>query len=59
MREAGRIVCEILDALEKAVAPGRHHLGAGRRSPRSSSREKGAKPAFKGYHGFPACCAPP
>ncbi len=57
MREAGRIVCEILDELEKAVAPGvtTWELDA---LAEKLIYEKGARPAFKGYHGFPAClCA--
>lgn len=57
MREAGRIVSEILDALEKAVAPGvtTWDLDA---LAEKLIYQKGARPAFKGYHGFPAClCA--
>jgi methionyl aminopeptidase len=57
MREAGRIVCEILDELEKAVAPGvtTWDLDA---LAEKLIYEKGAKPAFKGYLGFPCClCA--
>lgn len=54
MREAGRIVAEILDELEKAVAPGvttweLDHLAE------RLIHEKGARPAFKGYRGFPSC----
>src|SRR5262249_28629619 len=52
MRDAGRIVSEILDELEKAVAPGvstweLDQLAEG------LIHKKGAKPAFKGYLGFP------
>lgn len=57
MREAGRIVCEILDDLEKAVAPGvtTWELDA---LAEKLIYAKGAKPAFKGYNGFPCClCA--
>lgn len=57
MREAGRIVCEILDELEQAVAPGvtTWELDA---LAEKLIYQKGARPAFKGYHGFPAClCA--
>ncbi|MBN1205618.1 MAG: type I methionyl aminopeptidase [Myxococcaceae bacterium] len=57
MREAGRIVCEILDELEKAVAPGvtTWELDA---LAEKLIYEKGARPAFKGYLGFPCClCA--
>ncbi len=57
MRDAGRIVCEILDELEKAVAPGvtTWDLDA---LAEKLIYEKGARPAFKGYLGFPSClCA--
>src|SRR3954447_14658740 len=57
MREAGRIVCEILDELEKAVSPGvtTWDLDA---LAEKLIYEKGARPAFKGYLGFPSClCA--
>jgi methionyl aminopeptidase len=54
MREAGRIVAEILDALEKAVAPGVSTWELDQLSERLIF-EKGARPAFKGYKGFPAC----
>jgi methionyl aminopeptidase len=57
MREAGRIVSEILDELERAVAPGvttweLDQIAEG------LIQKKGAKPAFKGYLGFPcSLCA--
>lgn len=57
MREAGRIVSEILDELEKTVAPGvtTWDLDA---LAEKLIYAKGAKPAFKGYLGFPSClCA--
>jgi methionyl aminopeptidase len=57
MKEAGRIVCEILDELERAVAPGvtTWELDA---LAEKLIYEKGARPAFKGYRGFPCClCA--
>lgn len=53
MREAGRIVAEILDELEKAVAPGVTTWELDQLAERLIA-QKGAKPAFKGYHGFPA-----
>jgi methionyl aminopeptidase len=57
MREAGRIVSEILDELEKAVAPGITTWDLDALSEKLIY-QKGARPAFKGYHGFPAClCA--
>lgn len=54
MREAGRIVSEILDELEKAVAPGVTTWELDALSEKLIY-QKGARPAFKGYHGFPAC----
>ena len=54
MRDAGRIVAEILDALEKAVAPGVTTWDLDQLSERLIY-EKGARPAFKGYRGFPSC----
>lgn len=57
MRQAGRIVSEILDALEKAVAPGVSTWDLDQLAERLIY-EKHARPAFKGYHGFPCClCA--
>jgi methionyl aminopeptidase len=57
MRDAGRIVCEILDELEKAVAPGVTTWDLDQLAERLTY-QKGAKPAFKGYLGFPCClCA--
>lgn len=53
MREAGRIVAEILDVLERAVAPGVTTFELDRMAEQLIA-EKGAKPAFKGYQGFPA-----
>jgi methionyl aminopeptidase len=54
MRDAGRIVAEILDALEKAVAPGVTTWDLDALS-EQLIHEKGARPAFKGYRGFPSC----
>jgi methionyl aminopeptidase len=57
MRQAGRIVAEILDALEAAVAPGVSTWELDQLAERLIA-QKGARPAFKGYQGFPAClCA--
>ena len=53
MRRAGRVVAEILDALEAAVAPGVTTWELDQIAERLI-REKGAKSAFKGYRGFPA-----
>ncbi len=53
MREAGRIVCAILDALEAQVKPG---VTTGELDAIAEKliAKNGAKSAFKGYHGFPA-----
>lgn len=57
MRDAGRIVSEILDELEKAVAPGVSTWDLDQLAERLIY-QKGARPAFKGYRGFPSClCA--
>ncbi|MCP3167208.1 type I methionyl aminopeptidase [Myxococcus qinghaiensis] len=52
MRQAGRIVADVLDALEKAVVPGvtTWELDA---LAEKLTAERGARPAFKGYLGFP------
>ncbi|MCP3144607.1 type I methionyl aminopeptidase [Pyxidicoccus xibeiensis] len=52
MRQAGRIVCEVLDALEAAVAPGVTTWELDALAAKLTA-EKGARPAFKGYLGFP------
>jgi methionyl aminopeptidase len=54
MREAGRIVFEILEELEKAVAPGVSTWELDQLSERLIY-QKGAQPAFKGYQKFPCC----
>jgi len=57
MREAGRIVCEVLDVLEKAVAPGVSTAELDKLAYDETLKRK-AKPAFKGYLGFPcSLCA--
>jgi methionyl aminopeptidase len=57
MRDAGRIVFEILEVLEQAVAPGVSTWDLDKLA-EDLIHKKGAKPAFKGYHGFPSClCA--
>lgn len=53
MDQANRIVHEVLDALEAAAAPGVSLVELDRLA-ESMTKERGAKPAFKGYHGFPA-----
>jgi methionyl aminopeptidase len=53
MREAGRIVREILDALEAMAVAGVTTWELDRVA-EDLTRKKGAKPAFKGYLGYPA-----
>ncbi|HWQ89069.1 MAG TPA: type I methionyl aminopeptidase [Desulfitobacteriaceae bacterium] len=53
MREAGRIVAETLDLLKKAVQEGITTQELDRLA-EDFIRKCGAKPAFKGYNGFPA-----
>ncbi|MGE5652889.1 MAG: type I methionyl aminopeptidase [Bacillota bacterium] len=53
MREAGRVVAQVLDALTKAVAPGISTAELDRLAERII-RDAGALPSFKGYNGFPA-----
>lgn len=54
MRKAGRVVAQILDELERMVAPG---VTTGELDRFAESRCKDLKvlPAFKGYNGFPGC----
>ena len=52
MRRAGRVVAEILDALEAAVAPGVTTWDLDQLAERLI-QEMGCKSAFKGYRGFP------
>jgi methionyl aminopeptidase len=57
MRQAGRIVGEILNELEQAVQPGVSTWDLDQLAERLIY-QKGAQPAFKGYLGFPCClCA--
>ena len=59
MREAGRIVAEILLALRKNVAPGATTLELDRLA-ETQCRKYKVKPAFKGYGGFPhTICSSP
>ncbi len=59
MRRAGRIVAEILAQLKEKVAPGVTTLELDRLAESECSKRK-ARPAFKGYGGFPfTICASP
>jgi methionyl aminopeptidase len=53
MREAGRLVGEVLTELTAAVAPGVSTAELDEMAERRI-RQAGATPAFKGYHGYPA-----
>jgi methionyl aminopeptidase len=53
MREAGRLVGEVLTELTTAVAPGVSTAELDEIAERRI-RQAGATPAFKGYHGYPA-----
>ncbi len=53
MREAGRLVAEVLTELSALVAPGVTTADLDRRA-EELIRAAGATPAFKGYHGYPA-----
>lgn len=54
MRKAGAIVAQILDEMTKMAAPGMS-TGELDRYAEGRIKDLGATPAFKGYHGFPAC----
>ena len=54
MRKAGAIVAQILQDMAEEVAPGITTWDIDKLA-ESRIKELGAKPAFKGYHGFPAC----
>ncbi len=53
MREAGRIVAQTLALTESAAIPGVSTAELDRMA-ESHIRRSGAKPSFKGYHGYPA-----
>ena len=53
MREAGRIVAEVLALVEREAKPGVSTLTLDRLA-EAHIRERGAVPSFKGYRGFPA-----
>ncbi len=59
MRHAGRIVAETLRLIESKIRPGVETIELDRIA-ENFIRKSGAKPAFKGYKGFPASiCASP
>jgi methionyl aminopeptidase len=52
MRRSGHIVRQVLDELRKLVAPGVTTMDL-EKSAAAKIKELGAKPAFKGYYGYP------
>ena len=52
MRESGRIVGEILAEMARMIRPGVTALELDDWA-EAHTRKRGAKPSFKGYHGFP------
>lgn len=54
MRRAGKVVREVLELVRGHVKPGATTLDL-ERVAEARIQELGAKPAFKGYHGFPCC----
>jgi methionyl aminopeptidase len=53
LRAAGRVVAEVLAELRALVRPGITTLELDRAA-EAGARRRGAEPAFKGYHGYPA-----
>ncbi|CAO0820068.1 Methionine aminopeptidase [Desulfarculales bacterium] len=58
MREAGRVVGRVLEAVSQAVLPGVTTASLNRQA-EEMTRSLGAVPAFKGYRGYPysLCCS--
>jgi methionyl aminopeptidase len=54
MRASGKVVAEVLDAVEAAIRPGVATVELDRLAESIISGYEGARPAFKGYGGFPA-----
>src|ERR1700739_2492889 len=52
MRRAGKVVREVLELVRSQVKPGATTLDL-EKVAEARIKELGAKPAFKGYHGFP------
>src|SRR5207237_10409482 len=52
MRRSGHIVRQILDELRRLVAPGVTTMDL-EKAAAAKIKELGAKPAFKGYYGYP------
>lgn len=59
MRQAGRVVAEVLELLREKIVPGVTTLELDRLAEKECAKRK-ARPAFKGYGGFPfTICASP
>lgn len=59
MRDSGRMVAEILQLLGERIVPGANTLELDRLA-EEECKKRGARPAFKGYGGFPySICASP
>ncbi len=59
MRDAGKVVAEVLALLKERIKPGITTVELDRLAEKEC-RKRGAKPAFKGYGGFPySICASP
>jgi len=58
MREAGRVVGRVLEAVSRAVKPGVSTASLDKQA-EEMARQLGAVPAFKGYRGYPysLCCS--
>ena len=54
MRRAGQVVREVLELVRGLVQPGASTLDL-EKAAEARTKELGARPAFKGYHGFPCC----
>lgn len=54
IRAAGQVVHDVLETLSRAALPGVTTADLDRLAA-ARTRELGAKPAFLGYHGYPAC----
>ncbi|MCK5235523.1 MAG: type I methionyl aminopeptidase [Deltaproteobacteria bacterium] len=55
LRKSNLVVAEILQKLKAEVAPGITTMDLEKRCEEELKKVSGARPAFKGYRGFPAC----
>ena len=54
MRRAGQVVHEVLELVRGQIKPGATTLDL-EKAAEERTKKLGARPAFKGYHGFPCC----